>query len=52
MEAAGFHKRFDHVDCMVFANPAIQAFWSECRLGSIGSFLKNDLPIERRGIST
>ncbi len=40
MEIEGFHERINHVACIVFAYPIVQAFWQECQLESIGSFYK------------
>src|SRR5262249_31894902 len=40
MQIEGFHKRIDHINCVVLAYPIVQALRQKRQLGSIGAFDK------------
>jgi hypothetical protein len=55
MQIEGFHKRIDHMDCVVLAHPIVQALRQKRQLGPIGAFDKTSHrtpPSNDRGIVT
>ena len=44
MQIEGFHKRINHMDCVVLAHPIVQALRQKRQLGPIGTFDKTSHP--------